>query len=738
MAGLTAFSMVHTLDQWRRVAHHNTALEQDGEHMGVVQLAWIPDERIDSAVNDDKDILPAGMAFDPWCRLYRCRPEHGQIEKMLWAENDRKVEAVPLFLQTRQNFGEFNVSMNSDSTHGPLDNPVDVAVDHKGRLFIAEQGARRVLIYDLVENTLLSRVNFKQAPIKLATDGQRVWVLFANHTGSSEMALLDGRSEPRYIGLPDSINCADAVAVNEGKIYILDSAGTEHANLVPLSEPNDVLSIPYAGAIAFSQTNILVVARRAHEDFLRFELKPGEQLELPHFKARHYDGRGIVITPDDHVAYWSSKGLMRATLARVRYKTQGTITSFQLDSGDFQTQWGRLFIDACLPRGTSITARCLVLDEVPETTQAMTRSAPDNIISMTINRPDLSPAMPPQILLDNVSTIQTFYRRKNGNELPWQECAMDDNFHTYEAPVIAPPGRYLWISLELTGTSRKTPRIKSLRAEYPSHDLLSRLPQVYSRDQAIADFLRRYLAMPEGQLRDLDLKAGFRHILLDPYAAPNELLPWLGSFMGLIMDERWPEQAKREMVANCTWLFRFRGTVMSLKRFIEIYLGASVTVTIIEHFKMRGLGGAMIGDSKSDALTSNAVLGAGFRIGGKLGSLQTESINSISIEDAITLNAHRFSLIIAASLTAEQLEVVNYLLDTHRPAHTIYDICTVDSGMRIGMGLHTGLTSIVGKTSGFGQLQVDASILGYTDTVGQAKSGTTVGGSRLANDSHVG
>jgi len=248
--------------------------------------------------------------------------------------------------------------------------------------------------------------------------------------------------------------------------------------------------------------------------------------------------------------------------------------------------------------------------------------------------------------------------------------------------------------------------------------------------------------MPEGQLRDLDLKATYRHALLDPYATPSELLPWLASFMGLIIDHRWPEIAKRELVAQCIWLFRYRGTVMGVKRFLEIYLNS--TVQIIEHFKVRGLGGAFVGGSgknnnnKGDALTSSAVLGAGFRVGGRLGSLTVESINDVAIQDAIELHAHRFSIIIAASLSAEQLQVVRLILDTHRPAHTLYDLCTVDAGMRIGLGLHLGLTSIIGNPSGFGQLQVGAYLLGRSDTLGQARAGTVIGSSRLGDDSRVG
>ncbi|ODS25049.1 hypothetical protein AB835_00655 [Candidatus Endobugula sertula] len=734
---LPPFAMVHTLDQWRRVAYDNTALEERGDQLAIVQLAWMTDELVHNETTktcEHNGCAPARMAFDPWCRLYRVHPELGQVEKILQAD-DKNSEVFPLFTQKTRDIGQFSVA--DDEVRGPLDKPIDLLVDHRGHLFIAEHGRRRVLVYDVNENRLLRYIHFTQAPLKMATNGQQVWLLFDtknSSTSDSGYAVFDARSEPRYYPFPEAIKAPGDIAVGED-IYLLDQAGTADAKIIALHS-GDYFFEPYVQAMVLLPDNILVLARRAGEDFLRYQLGAGTQTELPHLKARHYDGEGIVVTPEGDVAYWSSKGFLHATLARVRYQTEGKITSFQLDSGEFQTQWGRLFIDACLPRGTKITATCLVLDEVADTTKAIQRSAPSNVIGMTIHRPDLSPPMPPQVLLENETRQQVFHRRQHGKEIPWEGCDDDEHFRTYEAPIIAPAGRYLWVLLTLTGTSRKTPRIKSLRAEYHDHDLMRRLPQVFSREQSEADFLRRYLAMPEGLLRDLDLKASFRHRLLDPYATPSELLPWLGSFIGLVVDHRWSESAKREFIANGAWLFRYRGTVMGIKRFVEIYLGSRVT--IIEHFKVRGLGGALISSADGDAQASNAILGAGFRIGGRLGSEGSTSVNEVSIESAIDIHAHRFSLIIASSLTAEQVEVVAHLLDAHRPAHTTYDICTVDAGMRVGNGLYLGLTSIIGQTAGFGKLRVGTSILGHSDTIGRAHLGTIPGSSRLGDDSRVG
>src|SRR4029077_17646814 len=100
---------------------------------------------------------------------------------------------------------------------------------------------------------------------------------------------------------------------------------------------------------------------------------------------------------------------------------------------------------------------------------------------------------------------------------------------------------YLWVFLGLGGNGRFTPRIRALRAEYPSHDLLRRLPRVYSREPVAASFLRRTLATLEGVLGQLELGSDLRQALVEPAATPPESLPWLAGFLGLALDGRWPE-----------------------------------------------------------------------------------------------------------------------------------------------------------------------------------------------------
>lgn len=737
------FALLHTADQWLRSAHDNTALLVE---QGSVQLAWQHEARLDATPGT----IPAtaGLVFDAWCRLYHALPEQGQVEKILLNTEDEGEIATALFEEPPLQLGEFSVG-STGAQPGPLLAPAGLAVDDDGRLFIAETGLQRVLVFDLVDKRLLRVLNLPAPMTYLSSNASVVFGIL--QSTPAQLVRFTARGTPRYISLPDTLSDPSGLAViARDALLLLDGRGTAEARIVPVTLANDdvtlgvSIDVPYATALAWLSPDTLVVARQPGEDFLRFQYVAGLWSELPYLRARGYDGRGIAVTPAGKIGYWSTQGFQLAALARVRYETRGRVTSFRLDSGVFQTTWGRVLIDACMPRGTQIKVHCVALDDFPEDSGPIPRTLPSNMISVTLHRPDLSPPMPPISAVTEIDEWQILHRRVGGRELPWLRHTESadgsiNSYATYEAPVIAAPGRYLWLVIELAGTRQTTPKIRSVRVEHNSHTLMRRLPRLYSQSAVNADFLRRYLAVMESDLRDFDVRAGHRHALLHPAATPQEMLPWLASLMGMTLDQRWPEAARRRITAEAIWLFRFRGTVPGLKRFMELYLERQVL--IVEHFKLRGLGGALVGKeagSGEDSLISNSILGAGFRVGGAIGEEDAVSVNEVSVKDAFATHAHRFTVIVPISLSSEQRAVLEHLLDVHRPAHTLFTLCTLDAGMRVGHGLHAGLSSLVGRSADFGQLRIGNSQWGREDLVGRAVPGTSVGSARVGRDAQVG
>jgi phage tail-like protein len=612
---------------------------------------------------------------------------------------------------------------------GPLPTlrePRGLAVDENDRLFIAETAARCILVFDLWSERLLRKIPVAGRPLDLALRGRSVVAVLTSPAG---LLQLDARTGPHSLPLPATgLDPSRVTVCAQGKVFVLVNAGTDQAHAVAAGRPP--IEIPYATDLEFLPGPILVAARLPGQDFLRLRLGPESIEELPPLKARDYDGLGIVRTPDDRIGFFTSKGFRHAVPARVRYATEGQVISFRLDSGEFRTIWGRLFLDACIPKDTEVRVQCVATDDPPEDEDTFPRKLPANVREAIIVRPDLSPPMPPESLVP-LEITQTLHRRETGRELPFTPKSGNDPFQTYEAPIMAAPGRFLWVALELSGNTRFTPRVRSMRAEYPAHDYLRRLPRVFSRNDGVASFLRRYLAIFDGFFGELEVRATARHALLDPCAAPAEILPWLAGFLGLVLDERWSLETKRAIIREAAWLFRFRGTVPGLTRFLELYTGTKVI--LIEKFRLRGLGAL----GEPGGPESRAILGGGFRVGGALGDLASEPLSG-SAADAFETHAHRFSVMIPAALTSEQLDVVRRILDVHRPTHTIVDVCTVDSGMRVGRGLHIGLTSIIGRSGGFTPLQTGVSLLGPGVVIGRPSAGTKLESSRLGEDSRVG
>ena len=736
-------ALLRSGDQWRRCGHDATFLDLS---RGVVELAWTPPMAADAHAGTPA--LGAGLAFDGHCRLVHSLPDAGRVERVRWSAIDLAAPAAAqpapsdLFdALPPQSVGDFQLRMPA----APLIEPRGLAVDAEERLFVAETGADRILVYDLWDERLVQQIALPAGarPTDLAAHGLLVFAVLA---GSGRIVSLGARGAQQALALPAGCEQPSKVAVSPaGQVAVLARAGGAAARVGFLDAGRAGFGAPGATDIEWESDSVLVVAQQAGADFLRLRIAPGARELLPPLRARAYDGLGIVAVPPlgdagRRIGYWTARGLRVAVPARLVYAPRGRLTTYRLDSGAWQTEWGRVFIDACIPEGASVHLHAITRDEDGDA-PAKPQVPPGNVTGLALHRPDLSPPMPPQAALPGLAGVrQPLHRRAGGRELPWTEPATGDPFVTYEAPVIAPPGRYLWLTLELRGDTRVSPKIRCLRAEYPAHDYLRRLPRGFSRDETAAAFLQRYLAMFEGVLGDLEARAVERDLLLDPRNTPAPMLPWLAGFVGLVLDDRWaeapspdglpPADVRRQYIQEAAWLFRYRGTVPGLKRFIEIYTG--IPVIIVEHYRLRTFGAAVLGDTGSAQASS--VIGFGMRVGGAAGAPGAPG----AAADGYRTHAHRFTVVIPAALSAEQLDVVRHIVEVQRPAHTLFELCSVEAGMRVGAGLLLELTSVVGRGAGFSALQLGAGAIGRGSLVGRPRLGARVGSAALGRSATVG
>lgn len=65
---------------------------------------------------------------------------------------------------------------------------------------------------------------------------------------------------------------------------------------------------------------------------------------------------------------------------------------------------------------------------------------------------------------------------------------------------------------------------------------------------------------------------------LDPGVAPSDFLDWLGTWVGVALDDSWTLERRRAFVARATSLHRIRGTSGGLRAFLEVVTGGVVEV----------------------------------------------------------------------------------------------------------------------------------------------------------------
>ena len=167
------------------------------------------------------------------------------------------------------------------------------------------------------------------------------------------------------------------------------------------------------------------------------------------------------------------------------------------------------------------------------------------------------------------------------------------------------------------------------------------LPALYTRD----DLMGRLLMLFESFWSPVSRQIGQIEMYFDPATAPSDFLPWLASWLDLVLDERWPEERRRDLLKAARRLYEKRGTRVGLQEYLEIYTGGEVQ--IIEH--------------KADNL----------RIG-----------RAATLGDARALGTknrpHTFTVIVRLPSqqndTTDWKAILTRLIDGEKPAHTTYTL----------------------------------------------------------------
>jgi phage tail-like protein len=405
------------------------------------------------------------------------------------------------------------------------------------------------------------------------------------------------------------------------------------------------------------------------------------------------DGRAIFGTPQAPCLHRAD---MTARLGEGRYR------SAALDSGGIGTQWDRIFLDASVPQGTTLTVATFVSD------------AP------------LSDA--------EVAAL---------GEASWSSTLVArDSEGGAVLAIRSAPGRYLWLRLDLRGDGTATPRLRAATIAWPRRTSARYLPGTYSAEPAGADFLARFLGLFDQLREEMLAPIDALPALFDPKATPaaeagapgEDFLDWLGGWIGIALDRSWSIARRRRLVAEAPQLFRIRGTVAGLKRHIAVYIG--IEPKLVEHFRLRRwltLDEARL-DGQEKLWGPEIVRRLQLDAYAEIGRFALVD-GGDPLTDPVAAFAHRATVYVPVGEDFSEADVaaLEDVVEAARPAHVAVDVRLMSPRFVIGCDLLLGVNTIIGRDSR--TARADEAVLGEDVRLAGPPSGFTLGpGLRLGAD----
>lgn len=725
--------VLRTREHWLRCDHVQTAYDADQLRVTLASTPAprpVPDPTLDAAR------FRYGAALDACGRLWRSVPSSaaapaGHVERLDLARPDGAPAIVRL--------GDGGlVEPGCPVPELALTDPRGLCIDGAGQLYIADSGvpwgatapvAARVYIVDLRDGRSIGRL---RPPTRLGR-ASRPWDLFADPSGRgaflldrgtrsvwrlrpdrAPLQLLGPGGEWEHDGQDSLVDPVALIVAPDGAVVVLDRAPTgpqlvwarrRDIRVTPLPMgPEDPHPLD-ATCLALDGDGDLVVGGSPEATLLRYHLD-GTGCEFVRVELHYvgesqpwgFDGGAVLADADRDVLYTEPDGVAAPSSAFPNYSPQGTVTSFALDSGIRACVWHRVFIEACLPEHTALHVRTRTSETVdvppgitapgPEGMQPL--RPPQGFSAADMRHVDGAPTYHPFDVasVPDWTPMPRLLRRPAGADRPLYQPSYPggERYDLYEGLVFSPPGRYLWLELTLAGTDRLTPQVAGLRAYYPRPSYLKYLPEIYREDPRAAEFLDRLLSVFECVHSELDEVRDHLSALFEPRAVPPEALDWLAGWLGLVLDPRWPQDRRRELVASAARLYRSRGTRAGLAQFLALYL--DLPFQLVEAFRTRQSAGVIVGIDPASGKPGQSVLD---------GALVLHAPNQL-LGDTRAY-AHRFTLFVAGLLSDEQRAVVSDIVELEKPAHTLAEICDVTETCVVGTRALVGISTLVGRAA---------------------------------------
>jgi phage tail-like protein len=284
---------------------------------------------------------------------------------------------------------------------------------------------------------------------------------------------------------------------------------------------------------------------------------------------------------------------------------------------------------------------------------------------------------------------------------------------TRDVLVQSAPGRFLQLTVTLTGNGSSTPVLASVRLSFPRDSLLQYLPAIYSSPPEQHDFLERFLSIMQTTWTAIEQTVNTFERYLDPKSVPTEAMDYLAGWLNITLEKSWTPEQKRLVLTTVPKLRTSWGTVEGLRQWIRVFLSVLGNVPIAD-LAAAGLPGLVESfvDRRRVLLTG---CGPSLEASGGLWSPTVERRFQIGVFDQVgevalvstgdpdldlfQHYAFSFRVYLPATFirTPEDEALLRRAIELQKPAHAVYELVLVEARLRIGAQSTIDLDTVIGE-----------------------------------------
>ena len=409
-------------------------------------------------------------------------------------------------------------------------------------------------------------------------------------------------------------------------------------------------------------------------------------------------------------------------LPQARFMSEGAAgLSRTLDSGDYNTVWHRVYLDACIPPGCKLSVEVKAFDDTRAEGEDWQLQA--------------APGWQP------IRSELAFYDGRFAPEKPHQGL-FEVLLQRSTGVVRQIRGRYLKLRLTMQGDGRHSPAIACMRVYFPRFCWQQNyLPEHFHQQQALsalpapangADLRERLLASFEGMMTPIETGIASAECWLYPMATPARRLPRLAASIGAELPVHWPLVRKRRWLAAQGELQRRKGSFAGLCLALDIATDGALSlgrVVPVENYRLRRTLATILGIDMNDddhpltlgtGQSGNSIVGESLILSDEEAQqflalfapeLAETAQQRATLEAFFDRYAHRLSVLVHSDARPLR-NTIEKLLQQQVPAHIEWKIIETDHPFVPGLSPLLGIDTYLEKQPPWRQVVLGDTYLG--------------------------